>query len=69
MDTFVHVIGGGMVTLLLAAAMPEIIHQATSDEGGFHSGAHPDWELDYESYENSLPPTMEDRDGEEVCCE
>lgn len=54
-----------MLTLLLAAAMPGMIEQATSDEGSYHSGAHPDWELDYESYENSLPPTMD----EEVCYE
>lgn len=52
---FWHCVGGVVVAGLLVVAWPQIVHQATSDEGGDGwSGATPDcpvWEV-----ENSLPP-------------
>ena len=52
-----HWVAGVCVGVLLVAAAPQIVHQATSDEGDGWSGATPDcpvWEV-----ENSLPPTVE----------
>lgn len=64
MDMFIHVIGGGVVALLMVVAMPNIVHQAVSDDGDGWSGACPGYESHAEVWgpaecENSLPPTME----------
>lgn len=58
MDMFIHVIGGGVVALLMVVAMPNIVHQATSDDGDWYSGATPECPVWVEAVENSLPPTV-----------
>lgn len=45
-----------MVAGLLVVAWPQIVHQATSDDGDGRSGAQPGYESHYEVW-NSLPPT------------
>ena len=61
---FWHFLAGVGVTGLLLAAVPQIVHQATSDEGDGWSGACPGYESHAEVWgpvecENSLPPTVE----------
>lgn len=60
METVFHWVAGVAVAGLLVAAAPNIVHQATSDEGDGWSGACPGYESHAEAWgpvENSLPPT------------
>ena len=57
---FFHWIAGAFVAGLLVVAAPQIVHQATSDEGDGWSGACPGYESHAEAwgeFTNSLPPT------------
>ena len=55
---FFHWMAGAFVAGLLVVAAPQIVHQATSDEGDGWSGACPGYESHAEAWD-SLPPTAE----------
>ena len=66
MENVLHWVAGAFVAGLLVVAWPQIVHQATSDEGDGWSGACPDCPSHWEIYdlgftiyeaENSLPPS------------
>lgn len=60
MENVFHWVAGVCVGVLLVAAAPQMVHQATSDEGDGWSGACPGYESHAEAwgkFANSLPPT------------
>lgn len=60
MENVLHWVAGVCVGVLLVTATPQMVHQATSDEGDGWSGAYPGYESHAEAWgelTNSLPPT------------
>lgn len=59
MENVLHWVAGLAVAGLLVVAWPQIVHQATSDDGDGWSGACPGYESHAEAWEMSgtLPPT------------
>lgn len=56
---FWNCVAGVVVAGMLVLAWPQMVHQATSDDGDWHSGATPECPSWHDEVGNSLPPTCE----------
>lgn len=63
---FWHCVGGVVIAGLLVVAWPQMVHQVTSDDGGWYSGARPEcpsWIYEgrgtKDELDNTLPPCGE----------